>query len=424
MERCITTEERYPDRQFWKTAWGFSRRLPHFDVQGRDTFAGTHAGSTISHAIRSGGNGPPDSRPHLIDFVSCSYLGLDNHPLIVAAAIEAAEGHRSWPWSRSRTRVSFDLLGELEYALSEMFCARVLAFSSGMLANVGSIPILASGRLTGGSKPVVVFDRFAHNSLLHQRPLIAEETRVETIAHNDIDDLERLCRENSLVAYVCNGVYPIGGDAPTKELHQLQERYGLFLYMDDALGLSIFGPHGEGFARSNYPQWLGERTIIAASLAKGFGAAGGMLMLGTAEHEATFRCSIPYAFSGAPNPAAIGAALASCKIHRSAELKQRLATLSQRIDLFDRRLATAQQGNSLPIRMIAIGSEASAIETARGLFDMGFYTSVTPLSADGVGKVGIRVCITAEHAVRDIERLCDGILEKIADTTGKPYPLR
>ncbi|WP_377828062.1 aminotransferase class I/II-fold pyridoxal phosphate-dependent enzyme [Bradyrhizobium lupini] len=194
--------------------------------------------------------------------------------------------------------------------------------------------------------------------------------------------------------------------------------------MDDALGLSIFGPHGEGFARSNYPQWLGERTIIAASLAKGFGAAGGMLMLGTAEHEATFRCSIPYAFSGAPNPAAIGAALASCKIHRSAELKQRLATLSQRIDLFDRRLATAQQGNSLPIRMIAIGSEASAIETARGLFDMGFYTSVTPLSADGVGKVGIRVCITAEHAVRDIERLCDGILEKIADTTGKPYPLR
>src|SRR5262249_42443386 len=151
--------------------------------------------------------------------------------------------------------------------------------------------------------------------------------------------------------------YSMGGNAPIKELRQLQERYGLFLYIDDAHGISLFGAQGEGFARSQFPQVLGNRTIIVASLAKGFGASGGMLMLGTPEQEALFRrYSIPYAFSVAPNLAAVGAALASCKIHRSVELGERQRRLAQRIELFDRRVETAERGNLFPIRMMAIGS--------------------------------------------------------------------
>ena len=88
-------------------------------------------------------------------FVRCSYLELDNHPVIVAGAIEAIQAHRSVHWSCARTRLNFDLLAELEDSLTEMFGARVLAFSSVMLANLGAMPILASGQLTGGRKPVV-----------------------------------------------------------------------------------------------------------------------------------------------------------------------------------------------------------------------------------------------------------------------------
>ncbi|TGT37157.1 aminotransferase class I/II-fold pyridoxal phosphate-dependent enzyme, partial [Mesorhizobium sp. M8A.F.Ca.ET.167.01.1.1] len=103
---------------------------------------------------------------------------------------------------------------------------------------------------------------------------------------------------------------------------RLQEKYGLFLYIDDAHGISIFGDNGEGFVRSQLPPELGERTIVAASLGKGFGASGGMLMLGTVHQEALFRCySLPHAFSASPNVAAVGAALASAKIHQTAELK-------------------------------------------------------------------------------------------------------
>lgn len=409
-----------PSEHFRNTAYMINKSRPYFDaahaarlmaVQGRST-----AGRTVVL-----GTGPIDSRPEVIDFVRCSYLGLDNHPFIVAGAIDAIEAHQSLHWSCARTRLNFDLLAELEESLSEMFCARVIAFSTVMLANLGVMPLLASGQLTCGRKPLVVFDRIAHISLAYHKPVVADETRVETIEHNDIEALERLCREHPVVAYVCDGVYSMGGNAPIKELRRLQERYGLFLYIDDAHGISLFGRQGEGFARSQFPQALGDRTIIVASLAKGFGASGGMVMLGTADQEALFRrYSIPYAFSVAPNLAAVGAALGSCKIHRSAELGERQKRLSEKIKVFDSRMATAERGNSFPIRMISIGSEPKAIAIAKELIDGGFYTSVTFFPTVAQGRAGIRVCITADHEVRDIERLCESVLERMPDATAKP----
>ncbi|MER8801162.1 aminotransferase class I/II-fold pyridoxal phosphate-dependent enzyme [Mesorhizobium sp. M0998] len=419
-QRIALSDGDRPTEHFRNTPYVINESRTYFDAAHAAGLLAVHGRSTTGRTFALG-TGPLDSRPQVIDFARCSYLGLDNHPMIIAGAIEAIEAHRSLHWSCARTRLNFDLLAELEATLSQIFSARVLAFSSVMLANLGAMPLLASGQLTGGRKPVVVFDRVAHISLAYHKPMVADETRVETIEHNDLAALERLCRQEPVVAYVCDGVYSMGGHSPLKELRQLQQRYGLFLYIDDAHGISLFGRHGQGFARSQFPQGLGDRTIIAASLGKGFGASGGMLMLGTANQEALFRrYSIPHAFSAAANLAAVGAALGSCKIHRSAELGQRQRRLAQRIDLFDRRVATTEQGNSLPIRMIAIGSETKAIAIARELLDAGFYTSVTFFPTVAQGMAGIRVCITADHEVRDIERLCDRIFEKVADTSGKP----
>lgn len=412
----IVSDSHHPIGHFRNTTYMINKSRPFFDAAHAAGLMAVH-GRSISGRTFALGTGALDDRPQVIDFVRCSYLGLDNHPVITAGAINAIEAHRSLHWSCARTRLNFDLLAELEEELSEIFCARVIAFSTVMLANLGAMPILASGQLTGGRKPVVVFDRIAHISLAYHKPVIADETQVETIAHNDMDALERLCREHPVVAYVCDGVYSMGGNALVKELRHLQERYGLFLYIDDAHGISLFGRRGEGFARSQFPPLLGDRTIIAASLAKGFGASGGMLMLGTSEQEDLFRrYAIPHAFSVPPNLAAVGAALGSCTIHRSAELGERQRRLAQRIDVFDGRVATPEQGNSLPIRMIAIGSEAKAIGIAKELLDAGFYSSVTFFPTVAQGKAGIRVCITADHEVSDIERLCNSVLERVPNT--------
>lgn len=418
-EGIALSDARRATGHFRNTTYVINESNAHFDAAHAAGLMAVHARAMAGRGFALG-TGPVQERARAIDFVRCSYLGLDNHPVIVAGAIDAIEAHRSLHWSCARTRLNFDLLAELESNLTEMFGARVLAFSSVMLANLGAMPILASGQLTDGRKPVVVFDRLAHISLAYHKPVVADETRVETIAHNDVDALERLCREEPVVAYVCDGVYSMGGHAPVQELRRLQERYGLFLYIDDAHGISLFGQRGEGFVRSQFPKELGDRTIIAASLGKGFGASGGMLMLGTADQEALFRrYAIPHAFSAAANLAAVGAALGSCRIHRSAELGQRQRRLGQRIELFDKRIATAERGNSLPIRMISVGLETSAIAIARKFLDAGFYTSVTFFPTVAQGKAGIRVCLTADHEIGDVECLCDHILERIADSACK-----
>ena len=141
------------------------------------------------------------------DFVRCSYLGLDNHPEILNGAREAISRTGAFHWSCARTRLNFDVLGQLERELSNLFKARVLTFTTVLAANMSAIPILASGHLTGGRKPLMVFDRLAHATLAHHKAAAAQETEVTTIPHNDMSALEALCQSHRQVAYICDGVY-------------------------------------------------------------------------------------------------------------------------------------------------------------------------------------------------------------------------
>jgi 7-keto-8-aminopelargonate synthetase-like enzyme len=404
-----------PIKRFRNTAYVIQESCEHFNAAHKAGLMAVYGRSTTRREVAIG-RGLLAHRPRATDFVRCSYLGLDNHPSIVAGAIAAIEAHHSVHWSCARTRLNFDVIGDLEDTLSEMFGAYVIAFSTVMLANLGALPILASGQFTGGKRPVMVFDRTAHVSLAYHKPVVADETRVETIAHNDMDALEEICKREEVVAYVCDGVYSMGGYAPVKDLQRLQERYGLFLYIDDAHGISLFGQRGEGFVRHQLPDTLGERTIIAASLGKGFGASGGILMLGTEQQDALFRrYALPHAFSASPNLAAVGAALASAQIHDSPELGQRQRRLAERIRFFDERIVTEQRGHPLPVRMVSIGSEKLAIAVAEELLEQGFYTSVTFFPTVARGKAGIRICLTADHDFEEIETLCGLVKDVVAD---------
>ncbi|PDT50317.1 7-keto-8-aminopelargonate synthetase [Sinorhizobium fredii] len=358
---------------------------------------------------------------HVVDFVRCSYLGLDNHPHIIAGAIEALSQYGALHWSCARTRLNFSILGDLEAALSELFGARVITYSTVLAANMGALPLIASGYLTGGIKPVMVFDRLAHATLAFHKGTIATETRVETVAHNDLEALETLCQTNDSVAFVCDGVYSMGGSADIERLLRLQDRYGLFLYIDDAHGVSLFGKHGEGFARSQIARRLGERTIIAASLGKGFGASGGMLLLGTARQEELFRrFAVAHAFSASLNVAAIGAALASQKLHRTKELAKLQQTLRERVALFDSLVPTEQRGSPLPIRTVEVGDELKAIAAARALLDRGFYTSAIFFPTVARGRAGLRLCPTAGHSEDEIRALGSVLKDVRGEIGGAP----
>jgi 8-amino-7-oxononanoate synthase len=399
-------------QRYRNTAFVIENTRQNFDSAYAAQIMGIHGVSLANRNVRLADG------HQVIDFVRCSYLGLDNHPRVVAGALSAIQKYSSVHWSCARTRLNFELLRDLEARLSGLFGCRVIAFSTVMLANLGALPLLASGHLTGGTKPVMVFDRLCHVSLAYHKPVIADETEVITIRHNDIGALEEICRRHKRVAYIADGVYSMGGFAPIPALQGLQQRYGLFLYIDDAHGISIAGDHGEGYARSQFPRDLGPYTIIAASLGKGYGASGGILMLGTADQEDIFRrYALPYAFSAAPNLAAVGAAMGSADIHETDELKGLQSALRKRIDLFDERIATSQRGDPLPIRLISIGGETDAIRMAKLLLEQGFYTSATFFPTVARGKAGIRVCITATHSCEEIDRLCDAVTRGRGETT-------
>ncbi|MDP9120304.1 MAG: aminotransferase class I/II-fold pyridoxal phosphate-dependent enzyme [Acidobacteriota bacterium] len=350
-----------------------------------------------------------------VNLCSCSYLGLNQHPALREGAIEALSRERLITMPISRVRLQLTILDELETGLESLFRARAVTTISCSAASAGVLPLIASGHLTDDGEPrVMVFDKFCHFSMNLIKPICADETTVLTAPHNDLNYVEDVCKKHRRVAYVADGVYSMGGATKVSELLALQDRYGLFLYLDDSHSLSVLGEHGEGYVRSQLPDELPPLTIVVASLAKAFGASGGVIMLGPRKHEPVLsRFGGPMAWSQGPNIAAMGASMASIKIHRSPELGWLQRCLQDNVAIFDSRIDTEQSGNGLPIRLIPIGEEARTTEYSRRILEAGFYTSAVFFPIVEKGKAGLRIMIRADSHPDDIRRFCDVVQEVV-----------
>ncbi|MFG5864168.1 aminotransferase class I/II-fold pyridoxal phosphate-dependent enzyme [Metapseudomonas sp. CR1201] len=371
---------------------------PHFDSAYQKGLMGVSCRVLEERRIEIATSGQ-----EVIDYTRCGYLNLDNHPKVLAAAQAAMDEIRSVHFSVARTRLSAEPLMRLEHTLAQLFRVNgVVVFPTVAAANMGALPLLAAGLFTNGEKPLIAVDRFAHVTLQYHIPVLREETEVLVIDHNDLEHLERLCQTGRQVAYIGDGAYSMGGAAPVRELRALQDKYGLFVYLDDAHGISVVGERGEGFVRSQLDE-LDGRTIIAASLGKGYGAAGGMLMLGTRDIENAIRRYAPtYGFSCAPNVAAVGAALASAEIHMSPELGKLQKSLRNNLALFDNLIPTETKGSELPIRIVRIGDEHEAIAKGEHLLKHGHYTSVVFFPTVPRGQAALRMAVTAAHNPADL----------------------
>jgi 7-keto-8-aminopelargonate synthetase-like enzyme len=349
-----------------------------------------------------------------INFSSCSYLGLHYHPALLEGAIEGLQRAKVLDEPISRVRMRLTMLDETEAVLSELFRARCIATVTASAATSGVLPLIASGHLADGRPPVMVFDKHCHFSMNLIKPICADETLVLTSPHNDVDFVEDACRKHGRVAYVADGVYSLGGGAPVKELLELQDRYGLFLFFDDSHSLSVCGEHGEGYVRSQIEGELNPLTVIVASLCKGFGGSGGVIMLGPVEHQdLTIRFGGPLAWSQKLNTAGLGAALASARLHRSPELAELQGKLRHNLELFDRRIESGEKGDAFSIRLVPLGDEALASSISGEIFRRGFYTSPVFFPIVERGKAGLRVMLRADNDPRDVLRFCDAVDELV-----------
>ncbi|MGO0706752.1 aminotransferase class I/II-fold pyridoxal phosphate-dependent enzyme [Pseudomonas paracarnis] len=339
-------------------------------------------------------------------FCTTSYLGLDHHPAIIEGAMQGIREAKTLRIANSKNRCKLEILERYELELSDHFDSICLSTLSCSAASSGLLPLLASGAFTSNCPPTMVFDKHSHYSMNHIKASCADETEVVTAPHNDLSFIEDLFKTRKCVAYIADGIYSMGGVADVDGLLYLKARYGLFLYMDDSHALSAFGEGGRGYIRP-FMHAQDDQTLIVASLGKSFGASGGLIMFGSERQKSLmYRYGGPSNWSQSLNSAAIGAGLASLKIHQTEELYELQEKLQFNIQLFDKLIHTEQHGTQTAIRLINCGEAEKANELATRLSDIGFFTSAVFFPVVPKGKSAVRITLRADMSPTTIESFC------------------
>ena len=255
----------------------------------------------------------------LINFGSCSYLGIEHHEALKEGAIEATRKYGT-QFSSSRAFLSLSLYEELESLVSEMFGKPALVSATTTLGHLATLPTII------GDNDAVILDLQVHSSIqMTVQMLKARNIPVHIIRHNAMDALENkiksLKEKHEKIWFLCDGVYSIYGDyVPVPELEYLLNKYEQFwAYVDDAHGMSWAGKHGTGVVRKFMEHH--DRMVLAVSLNKSFAAAGGAIIFPNQEMFQKVRnCGSTLIFSGPIQPPMLGAAIASAKLHLSDEI--------------------------------------------------------------------------------------------------------
>ncbi|NNB89484.1 aminotransferase class I/II-fold pyridoxal phosphate-dependent enzyme [Corallococcus exiguus] len=354
-----------------------------------------------------------DTGHEFANLCSCSYLGLNSHPDVIQGGIDALKREGITGLSMAEFRIRLGLMEQLEEQLADLFGGPVLPAVTSSALTAAILPVLGSGHLTDSEPLVMVFDKFAHFSMAFVKPIVADETRVLNCPHNDMNYLEDVCRKYPRVAYVCDGVYSTGGATDLQALLTLQEKYGLFLYLDDSHSLSTQGKNGEGYIRSRLRE-MNDRTLIIASIAKAFGSTGGIAMLGSRRHYDFLYRTGPMGWSQSLRTAAIGTSMGSIQVHRSPELAKRQEQLRRNIALFDEHIQTEQRGDGLHIKVVEVGEQDKAVKLSRELYKRGFYCSAVFFPIVPVGKAGIRLMLRGDLPTEQVQAFIGHLKEVLA----------
>jgi 7-keto-8-aminopelargonate synthetase-like enzyme len=354
----------------------------------------------------------------LVNFGSCSYLGLETHPAMRAGIIDAVERYGS-QFSSSRAFLSAPAYAAAESALTALFGRETILTPSTTLGHLAALPTIVE------SGDVLLLDHQVHHSVQTAAKLVqAQGTRVELIPHNDLRTLQRRLdeyrRDHRRVWYAADGLYSMYADfAPIGQLNELVAANDhLWLYIDDAHAFSWTGRHGRGYALENLSPLALSRSVVAGSLNKSFAAAGGAITFPDAEtRRQVFTVGGPLIFSGPVQPPMLGAVLASARLHLSEDVAARQLRLTELIRLFNR--LAAENGLPLvspseaPIRCIGAGRPGVAYNLTGRLREAGFFVDTATFPAVAAKRSGARIALTAHHTDDDIVNLVEALTEAL-----------
>jgi 8-amino-7-oxononanoate synthase len=338
----------------------------------------------------------------LLSFCSNDYLGLSQHPALLAALRSAASvgsgsahlvcGHRAEHAS-------------LEEALAEWTGReRALLFSSGYMANLGTLQaMLRSGDLC-------VQDKLNHACLLDGAGLSG--ATLARYVHADVASAARqLATRGDVPALLAtDGVFSMDGDvAPLRELAALCEAQQATLMVDDAHGLGVLGKDGAG---SIDDAGLGQRQVpvLMATLGKALGCYGAFVAGPAALIEGLLQAARPYIYTTAAPPALAAATLAAVGVaRRESWRRDRLKTLIERFRAGAAQLDLPLLPSTTAIQPLLLGDASAALDAAQALEAGGFLVTAIRPPTVPLGRARLRITLSAAHEEQHVDGLLDAL---------------
>src|SRR5467141_76717 len=344
----------------------------------------------------------------VLNLCANNYLGLADHPAIIAAAKEALD---RWGYGMASVRFicgTQEVHKELEDALTDFLGTEdTILHPSCFDANGGIFEALLD------EKDAVISDALNHASIIDGIRLCkAQRFRY---ANRDMADLERQLKfsASSLFRLILTDcVFSMHGYlAPLPEICELAERHDALVMVDDSHAVGFMGANGRG--THEHHGVMGRVDAITGTLGKALGGASGGYVSGRKELVAMLRQrSRPYLFSNSVAPPIVAASLKVLELLRTADdLRQRLADNTK----FFRARMTEEEFDILPgdhpivpgmIGDAALAGRTAALMLERGVYVVGFSYPVVPQ-----GKARIRAQVSAAHTREELERAVQAFVE-------------
>lgn len=352
-----------------------------------------------SHAGACGPQLSVDGASYLA-FASNDYLGLANHPQLIAAAqagaarwgVGAGSAHLVAGHSLAHER--------LERRLAEFTgLPDALLFSTGYMANLAVITALL------GRDDAVFADKLNHASL-NDACLLAR-AEFKRYPHNDLQRLESLLAASPArrKLIVVDAVFSMDGDlAPLPQLLALAEAYDAWLYLDDAHGFGVLGEQGQGSLA--HWQLRSPRLIYMATLGKAAGVAGAFVAGSTELIEWLVNKAHTYIYTTAQPPLLAEALLQSIDlIEQESWRRERLAMLIDQLRQGCDGLPWRLMPSPTPIQPLLVGSSEAALALADGLRRQGIWVPAIRPPTVPDGQARLRISLSAAHTPDDVARL-------------------
>jgi 8-amino-7-oxononanoate synthase len=372
------------------------------------------------------GQGPDVSREGqtLANFSSNDYLGLSSSKALRDALNEGVEKYGAGSGASRLVCGSLPPHEELESEIASFKGTEAaLSFSSGYATAMGSIPALL------GKGDLIILDKLSHACLVDAARLSGATVRV--YPHNHLEKLERLLRgaaeevalssksggRRTRVLVVTESVFSMDGDAAAlREIVELKDRFGAWLWLDEAHAVGVMGRGGRGLAAE---MGLENRIDLQmGTLSKAMGLSGGYLAAKRDVISLLVNRARSFVYSTAPAPALAHAAAEAIRLVQGAEGDRLRARLWQVVGEWIRLTKTG--GEPCPIAAIfpvVIGDEERAMKVSQRLLDAGFLVPAIRYPTVAKGSARLRVTFSAAHEIGQIKILAthlSGLLTELS----------